>query len=282
MTTVQKESGSTHDSGEPRHTSAGSHKLALKKADAERASGSLEKSLDVLEMVMSTTYPPSAAQITDALTLPRPTTNRIISNLVKLNFLKRDVRYRELAAGDRLLKLALNVIASATQRGPAHEILRELSSVMRETCNIGTIAAGRIRYVDRVEAHWPLALRLEPGSDVPLHCTAIGKLLLASLPEQQREKYIDILTLTAHTEHTVTSRSVLRERLTLIAEQGYSLDNQEHLPGVLGIAVPIPSGEGYPVLALGMAVPTARATTESLKKQMPTLQEYARRLSSCY
>ncbi len=231
---------------------------------------------------MNAPYPPSAAQITEVLDLPRPTTNRVISNLIKLNFLKRDVKHRELIEGDRLLKLALNVIARATQRGPAHEILRELSSLTRETCNIGTIAAGRIRYVDRVEAHWPLALRLEPGSDVPLHCTAIGKLLLASLPEEQREKFVNTMTLSRNTDNTITNRITLRDNLQAIAEQRFSIDSQEHLSGVLGIAVPIPSNQNYPVLALGMAVPTARATTESLKKQLPILQDYAQRLGDCY
>ena len=244
--------------------------------------GALAKSLDVLEMIMSSSYPPSAAQITEALQLPRPTTNRIISNLVKLGFLKRDVKYRELVEGDRLLKLALEVIARSTQRGPAHEILRELSSITRETCNIGTIAAGRIRYVDRVEADWPLSLRLEPGSYVPLHCTAIGKLLLASLPDPQREKYLQTLTLSRNTDKTITRRDVLKARLHEIAEQGYSIDDEEHLPGVIAMAVAIPTGEAYPALGLAVAVPTARASIEELTKQLPLLREYAQRLGSCY
>ena len=244
--------------------------------------GSLEKSLNVLEMVISSSPAPSAAQITDALQLARPTTNRVISNLVKLDFLKRETRYRQLVPGDRLLQLAMKVIEMATQQGPAHEILRELSSVTQETCNVGTIAGGRIRYLDRVESDWPLSLRLTPGSEVPMHCTAIGKLLLASMPDAQRDKFIRTLSLVAHTEHTITDRKALQERLTMIAGQGFSLDRQEHLPGVLGIAVPIPNGETSPVLALGMAVPTARATPESLKEQLPLLREYAQRLAECY
>lgn len=250
--------------------------------DVASTAGALAKSLDVLEMIMNSPYPPSAAQITEALQLPRPTTNRVISNLVKLSFLKRDVKYRELVEGDRLLKLALQVIARSTQRGPAHEILRELSSITRETCNIGTIVAGRIRYVDRVEADWPLSLRLEPGSYVPLHCTAIGKLLLASLPEPQREKHLQALTLSRNTEKTITRRDVLRTRLQEIVEQGYSIDDEEHLPGVIGMAVAVPTGGAYPILGIAVAVPTARASVENLTKHLPMLREYAARLGDCY
>src|SRR5690606_3359907 len=103
---------------------------------------------------------------------------RILSNLVKLGLLQRDTRLRQLHEGDRLLQLALGVVARAVQRGPRHEILRELAQKISETCNVGMIVGGRVRYIDRVEAQWPLSLRLEPGSELPLHCTAVGKLLL--------------------------------------------------------------------------------------------------------
>jgi len=267
----------------PRQTTT-AHKRAAKSGATARTtgSGSLEKSLNVLEMVISSTPAPSAAQITDTLDLPRPTTNRVISNLVKLDFLKRDARYRQLVPGGRLVDLAMKVIEAATQQGPAHETLRELSAATQETCNIGTIVGGRIRYVDRVESDWPLALRLAPGSEVPMHCTATGKLLLALLPVTPRRQFVNTLSLTAHTERTVTDREVLLKRLDMVAKQGYSLDQEEHLPGVLGIAVPIPGGNDHPVLALGMAVPTARATPESLQKQLPLLREYAERLGECY
>ncbi len=250
-------------------------------SDANNA-GALSKSLDVLEIIMNSAYPPSAAHITEELKLPRPTTNRIIGNLVRLNFLKRDVKQRQLIEGDRLLKLALNVIARATQRGPTHEILRELSSTAQETCNVGAIASGRIRYIDRVEAHWPLSLRLEPGSEVPLHCTAIGKLLLSNLPLPQREKYLKTMNLVHYTENTITDLATLEAGLDVIAKQGFSIDNEEHLPGVLGLAVPIPNADGFPVLGLAIAVPSARVNLKNLQSLLPLLRQYANKLAMCY
>lgn len=253
----------------------------VESADSNHA-GALSKALDVLEMVVSSPYPPSAAHITDELKLPRPTTNRILSNLVRLNFLKRDLKQRQLIEGDRLLKLALNVIARATQRGPSHEILRELSGRTQETCNVGAIASGRIRYIDRVEAHWPLSLRLEPGSEVPLHCTAIGKLLLSNLPAPQREKYLKAMHLAHYTDNTITDVDKLAAGLDKIAKQGFSIDNEEHLPGVLGLAVPIPNPQGFPVLGLAMAAPSARISVDELPAHLPLLRQYAERLALCY
>lgn len=244
--------------------------------------GAVARSLDVLEMVMLSTYPPSAAQITEELKLPRPTTNRIIGNLVRMNFLKRDPIQRQLIEGDRLLNLALSVVARATQRGPRHEILRELSQRTEETCNVGAIVGGRVRYIDRVEAHWPLSLRLEPGSEIPLHCTALGKLLLAHLPQQQREKYLKTLKLTRYTNHTITDLAALEKEFDDIVANGFSIDNEEYLPGVLGLAVPVPGKDDYPVLGLAVAAPSARVMLDELRGHLPLLREFAQRLALCY
>jgi len=233
-------------------------------------------------MVMSSEHPPSAARITEQLNLPRPTTNRIIGNLVRLNFLKRDPVLKQLIEGDRLLRLALAVVERATKRGPRHELLRDLSERTGETCNVGTIAAGRIRYLDRVESHWPLAFRLEAGSEIPMHCTALGKLLLAHLPPSQREKHLGTIELTRYTNQTITDRAKLKAELDDIVRNGFSLDNEEYLPGVLGLAVPVPNGDSFPVLAIAIAAPSARLTPDKLREHLPLLREYADKFALYY
>lgn len=250
-------------------------------ADAASA-GAVARSLDLLEMVMRAPYPPSAAQISEELKLPRPTTNRIIGNLVRMRFLRRDPLQRRLLEGERLLELALAVLARATQREPGHEILRELSRRTQETCNVGVIVGARVRYLDRVESHWPLALRLEPGSDIPLHCSALGKLLLAHLPRAQRERFLGSLDLARHTAHTVTDAQALELQLERIVADGYSTDDEEYLPGVIGLAVPIPARQGPALLGLAVAAPSARASLDELRGHLPLLRDFAARLAACY
>ena len=249
---------------------------------ATAGAGTVFKALAVLEMVFSSSPSPSAAAITDKLEMPRPTTNRIIANLIKLGFLKRDATQRQLVEGERLLQLALSVLVRAAQHGPRHQILRALAERTQETCNVGTVVGGQVRYIDRVEAQWPLSLRLDPGSAVPLHCSALGKVLLGHMSEVQRDKYLRTLELKRYTNNTITDVKTLSKELDRVAERGFSLDNEEYFSGVVGMAVPIPNGTDEPVLALAVAAPSARITVQDLQKDLPDLRDVATKLSLCY
>src|SRR3546814_7940826 len=98
------------------------------------------------------------------------------SDVCSSDLLKREPGGRRLIEGDRLVQLALKVLEAAAKRAPRHAILKSLSDAVGETCNLGVLAGHEMVYLDRVEAQWPLGLRFEPGSRVPLHCTAIGKM----------------------------------------------------------------------------------------------------------
>ncbi|HVW57848.1 MAG TPA: IclR family transcriptional regulator C-terminal domain-containing protein [Rhizobiaceae bacterium] len=113
-------------------------------------------------------------------------------------------------------------------------------------------------YLDRVEARWSLRFHLEPGSRVPLHCTASGKLFLANMAPAKRARALDSLELTAFTIHTVTDRADLEADLSEIAACGYSLDREEFLMGLSAVAVPISSAKGEVIAALACHTPSTR------------------------
>ncbi len=253
------------------------------KSHRDTVGGPVGKTFDILELVTrSPTGSASVTEIAETLAIPRPTANRIVSNLVKQGMLKRDVATTRLIEGDRLLALALSTMQGAAKRGPRHEILSQLAIETRETCNIGVLTGARVTYVDRVEAAWPLALRLEVGSHVPLYCSAIGKLLLSRLSPQQQNKYLTTIPLVRHTPHTITDPAALSRELDDIAQHGVSCDHGECFEGVLGLAVAIETGSGAPVLGLSIAAPSARVTMEDLRKHLPLMQDAADRLRRCF
>jgi DNA-binding IclR family transcriptional regulator len=134
-------------------------------------------------------------------------------------------------------------------------------------------------YLDRVEARWPLRLHFETGSRVPVHCTASGKILLASMKAPERKRIIDAVGLPAYTPHTITGRNEFDTELSQIAQQGYSLDREEFLLGMAAIAVPVVALDGSVIAAVACHAPSVRFGADRAKAHLPQLKQAARKLS---
>jgi len=123
-------------------------------------------------------------------------------------------------------------------------------------------------------------LRFEPGSRVPLHCTAIGKLLLSQLPEEPLEAHLANGPLTRYTATTITDPRRLKDELRRIRKQGYSTDNQEFMSGVVCIAVPVQGPRnGQACAGLAISAAEARLTLAGVKRFLPDLRQAAGKLS---
>lgn len=253
------------------------------KGEAGNGSGTVAKAFQILRyMTSSPRHAVTVSEVAEELSLPRPTANRLISNMIKLGLLKREIGSSRIIEGEGLLEIAGDVLEAAASRGPRHEILRQLVIDTRETANVGAISAGQVVYLDRVEAIWPLAFRLDAGSRVPLHCSAIGKVLLASMPKSQVGKYLDALPLSARTANTICDRGRLAAELEAIGETGVAMDNEECFEGVIGIAIPIPFRQTLHMMGLALVAPSARQTAAGLRDFLPAMQEAAGNLAKCY
>ncbi|WP_108485520.1 IclR family transcriptional regulator [Oceaniglobus ichthyenteri] len=255
-------------------------------SDANRQrlnAGTVAKAIEIIQAVTAGPHHCSTVtEIAERLNIPRPTANRLISNLIKLGMLKRDGGGTRIIEGDELVDLAGNVLTGAASRGPRHEVLRQLVIDLRETANVGTISNGQIVYVDRVEAAWPLAFRLDVGSRVPIHCSAIGKLLLSRMNDTQRRRYVDTLPLQRRTENSICDPELLIRELDRIRVTGVALDNEECFSGVIGIAVAIGEERTTPQMALALVAPSGRQTVEGMMEFVPEMRTAAARLAECY
>lgn len=256
-----------------------SYRHSTKHPNNEGHSGSASKALDILEAVAGHTRPPTASEIAAELDLPLPTGHRIVAALKELGFLKRDLDNNRLTEGDRLVELALDVLAAAAQRAPRHSILQALAEQTGETCNLGVSVNGKIVYLDRVETQWPLGLRFEPGSTVPIHCTALGKMFLSQLPSGRRNDFVRALPLTRYTANTITDPERLLDALHRIREESVSIDNQEFMSGVVCIAVPIRNPRGRVCAGIAISAPEARLSLDAARSYVPLLQMTANKLS---
>jgi IclR family transcriptional regulator, acetate operon repressor len=241
-----------------------------------------ERTLLILEALANAGRAVSLKELAGANDLPHATAFRLCQRLEQEGYLAREVGARRYAIGVKLMRLGLSIVQSSVPTSLRRSILAELVAALGETCNLTTLAGMEVLYLDRVETKWPLRMMLEPGSRVPLHCTASGKLFLATMPIENREQVLATLPLTAATLNTITHRSTLRRELSRIAKRGFSTDNEEFLAGLTAVAVPIEDRKRRVLAAVACHAPKARVDLQGLISQVDLLRSAAKRLAQTF
>ncbi len=237
------------------------------------------KAFAIVEAIARAARPLGVSEINVLLGVPKPTAHRIMRSLEAEAMLQREPGTRRYRIGPRLFRLGLEVVAGSVRMAPRHAILEALSQEIGETCNFGVMAGNHVVYLDRVEAAWPLGLRFEPGSKVPLHCTAMGKLFLSFLSPAQRRRLMGATLLHSYTENTITDPERMEGELARIRETEVSADNQEFLAGVVCVAVPVRGSRGEIAAGLAVSAPLARMSLNRAMQQVPLLRAAAERMS---
>lgn len=237
------------------------------------------RTLLLLEAIASEDDALQLQDISARVGLPKATTSRLCHKLLTEGYLFRDPRGRY-ATGPRLLRLGFALVRSGGPSQRRREVLQRLVADVGETCNFTIQENEKVLYLDRVETKWPLRLYLEPGSRVPMHCTASGKLFLASQTPGNCARLLDSLELTAETANTITSRKMLEAELERIRRQRYSIDNEEFLLGLIAIAVPVRDSRGETIAAVACHAPLARLSLKAAIALRSRLRQAALELSA--
>ncbi len=253
----------------PRAGGEGREGLAGREGDS-----AIARALRMLDALAGEGRPIALTDLAQRLDLPKATAHRVAEHLIASGHAMRDVDERRIAVGPALRRLALDALKGDALRAQRHAVLAELVAEVNETCNFTTPDGASVLYLDRVEAHWPLRLTLDVGSHVPMHCTASGKLFLASMPREERAALIERLPLTRMTPATLTTARALAAECDAIAAQGYSTDREEFIAGLIAVAVPVATG-GVVRAAVAMHAPVARVTLAAAMKRVGAIRKAA-------
>jgi DNA-binding IclR family transcriptional regulator len=258
----------------------------LDTADRARRDAALEnsstlKALSVLEALVRAGGPVTLTELMQATGLPKPSLHRTLALFEDGGYVQREPSGRGYAVGPRLESLGLAILTNDAVATLRRAILRQLVADVGETCNLAMLRKGEVVYLDRVEAEWPLRLHLPVGGTVPAHCSASGKLLLASMPPAQRDALVAAMPLPRFTGHTITDRALMAKELDRILAAGYALDNEEYVAGVACVAVPVRVG-GAAVAAVAVHAATARLPLQMAIEFVPRLEEAARQIAATF
>lgn len=233
---------------------------------------SVHRALDVLEALAAAGGTASLTDLAGACGLPVPTLHRLASTLADRGYLRQapDRRY---SLGSRLVPLGTDAHALLGER--AQPVLRALAELTGETANLAVLTQGRAEYVAQAPGRHTMRTFTEVGNRVALHCTGVGKALLAAIAPAHAARLIGAGPLEARTAATLTDPAAVRSEIALIRDRGYSLDEGEMEVGVRCFAVGMP---GAAPMAVSVSGPAARMTDDRITPVVAALRDASARL----
>lgn len=217
---------------------------------------SLSRGLKILELVAEdqdrgVTFP----EILQRSGFPNSSCYRILQELTDLNFLRFDTATRRYFLTMKITRIGGTVMKEYSLTKIAHPFLEKLFEESGQTCNLGILGKDSGIFVDVLYAtNYGIKLLSEVGNPFPLHCTAMGKVLLAHQDRDTRKKLIKH-PLQSYTERTITDRDLLEKELEKVLQNGYAMEHEEVTRGIECIAAPIFNHEKVNIAAVSAAIP---------------------------
>lgn len=242
--------------------------------------GTVGKALDVLDMVAAAGRPVRFSDLLAGSPYPKATLYRFLQTLTHQGMLGYDQDRQTYALGVRLVRLAHAAWTQSSLAPLARPFVDALSVAVGETIHLAQLDLGQVLYVDKRNAARPVEMFSQAGKVGPAYCTGVGKAMLAFLPEDALRRAMDRQSFHRFTPTTLDTPERLMADLAAIRARGYSLDREEHEPGIICIALPILTRTGRVIGALSVTSTTARSTLAALEELAPKIGETAARIAA--
>jgi DNA-binding IclR family transcriptional regulator len=213
------------------------------------------------------------------LGLAKSTVHRLASTLTSAGFLEQNSQNGRYRLGVALFELGALVRRRMDVANEARPHLRELLEKTGETVQLGIVDHYSVLYVYEMESRRAIRMAAAVGARAPLHCTAIGKVLLAFQPADYIRETLE-RGLPSFTDKTITRREALLELLEDVREGDYAIDDEESEPGLRAIAAPVRNHTGLVIAALGVAAPVQRMTKKTMQDCVPSVLATAQAVSA--
>lgn len=218
----------------------------------------LEKAFQVLETMSDLGRAATLKELSEASGLPKPTLHRILQTLSEMGYVEQDHARSRYGLTLKLFRLG---------RGDAYEdvkdrVLPQMEALHRrfdETVNLGVLQGGYVYYVHFIETTQNLRWQVHPGARDPFYCTALGRAIVAHLPQARQDQLVERAVIEQRTPFTPADRAAVRRLLAETAARGWAHDDQENDLGVSCFGIPVLDGD-RPIASLSISVPKSRLT----------------------
>ncbi|MEU1470499.1 IclR family transcriptional regulator [Streptomyces sp. NPDC005761] len=221
------------------------------------------RALDVLELFLHGDGTLSAPEVTRKLQLPRTTVHELLTTLAARSYVvtvpDQPGRYR---LGVRTYQLGSRYAEQLDLAAEGQQVARQVAETCGETVHVAILEGTDVIYIAKVDSTHAVRMVSAAGRKLPAHCTSVGKMLLAALPERELDARLDGLELTGMTPDSITDEEELRAALASVRERGVAVEHRESNPDVSCVAAPVRDRSGRVVAALSVSVPMIRWSEE--------------------
>ena len=225
----------------------------------------LDKALELLEVLSGERSGLTLAELCARLDLPKSSVFRYLATLEARGYVERSEESDKYLLGLKLFELGNRVAARFDINEVSLPFMRKLLEAFRETVNLGILRDGQVVYLQILEGTHSMRMAARPGQRDWCHSTALGKAMLAYLPEVEVQAVIAQRGLPAFTPRTVTTPEALRAELACVRSRGYAVDDIENEAGVRCVAAPIFNHRGEVIAAISLSGPAERMTHSQLE-----------------
>lgn len=239
----------------------------------------LEKGIAVLEYLSFRPMGETLQVIKADLDISQTTAYRILNTFVRLEYLIYSDDSKRYKLSKKLLTLGFRTLNEHNLLETVLPHLRDLRDRIKETACFGVLGDRKGIFIEQAQGHHTFHFVLSPGKSFELHCSAPGKAIMAYLPNTVRERYLSYMEFTRYNVRTITSCEAYLKELEKVRKQGYALDNEEELNGVICIGAPVFNYTGYPCGAIWISGPKDRLSDDVVLASAACIKQVAEDIS---
>lgn len=226
---------------------------------------SVDRALQILDILQESPKGLGVTELSRQLNVSKSTAHRLLMSLLKKGFVKQDEESQKYQLGLKLIELSQTVSDNLDLRKVASNFLYYLAKTTGETAHLVIMDNNEIVYIDKIESSETIRMFSNVGKRALMHCTGVGKAILAFLPQAKINEIIDEKGLQKFTEKTIVDKEEMLAHLKEIKNRGYSFDDEEHELGIKCAAAPIFNHNGEVVAGISVAGPIMRVNDEKLE-----------------
>lgn len=257
--------------------------MAKKKEEESKSNYSvpnLERALMIIELLSAKPKGLTLAEIMEELDITKSSTFRITSTLIFRNYIQKNETTKKLTLTRKILSLGISALSEQSIVENSIDAMRALRDETKESVMLGILLGDKGTILEQVPSSYPVKLFVEQGTQFSLHSSVGGKSILAFMPEDERNRMLEGVTLNRFTENTIVSKHDYVDCLEEVRLKGYATDHSEDIQGINCVGAPIFDESGSPVAAIWITGPNGRLPSSEFDRKGEVVIKYAMEISA--